>query len=94
MKEQWMRTEEVARESEPRMEMNIATLELATMTRKILAAGDTLRRKTGGAVRLKLTMLVTWMGDREGEHGEGVSQRGAGEDAGAAVQWKSRRRRS
>jgi hypothetical protein len=48
MKEQWMRTEEVARESEPRMEMNIATLELATMTRKILATGDTLRRKTGG----------------------------------------------
>jgi hypothetical protein len=29
-------------------------------------------------VRLKFRMLVTWAVDREGEHGQGVNQRGAG----------------
>ena len=39
---------------------------------------------------MKLTMLVTWKEDREGEHGAGVSQREAEEEEeegeGAAVQ--------
>ena len=29
-------------------------------------------------MRLKFRMLVTWAVDREGEHGQGVNQRGAG----------------